>query len=64
MLCNMILTDYGSISSIVGSEEEEENAIAIDRHNYICYERCASGYSDMVYDGYCHSWNSKSENVF
>ena len=55
MLCNMILTDYGSISSIVGSEEEEENAIAIDRHNYICYERCASGYSDMVYDGYCHS---------
>ena len=55
ILCNMILTDYGSISSVVGSEEVEENAIAIDRHNRVCHERCTSGYSYMVYDGYCHS---------
>ena len=51
----MILTDYGSILSIVGSEEEEENAIAIDHYNRVYYERCTFGYFDMVDDGYCHS---------
>ena len=40
MISNMILTEYGSVPSIVASKEEEENTIAIDRHNCVCYKRC------------------------
>jgi len=46
----MILTEYGSISSIVASEKEKENAIAIaiDHHNCICYKCRTFGYFNMV----------------
>jgi len=39
MICNMILTEHSSVSSIIASGEEEENVITIDRHNWVCYKR-------------------------
>jgi len=54
MLFNMILTKYGSVSSIVTCEEEKENAIAIDHHNCVCYKFYTFGYFNMVDDGHCY----------
>ncbi|KAJ8429327.1 hypothetical protein Cgig2_025563 [Carnegiea gigantea] len=48
----MISTEYGSISSIVACEEDEQNAIAIDLHNCACYKCCAFSDIDVVDDGY------------
>ena len=61
----MILTEHGSISPIIASEEEEEeeNAIAIDHHNCVCYKCYTFGNIDVADDDYCYSLNAKSEIV-
>ena len=50
----MILTEHGSISPIIASEEEEEeeNAIAIDHHNCACRKRYTFGYIYVVDDSH------------
>ena len=59
----MISIEYGSVSSIIACEEEEENANTIDRHNCAYDKCCTFGYIDVVDDGYCYSWNANSEVV-
>ena len=59
----MILMEYASISSIIKSEEEEENEIVIDPHNCVCSKHCTFGHSNMFNNGYCHPQYTKSKIV-